>query len=130
MGNGPLDGYVREAGARGDPMKAPTSIAIVVACIAMTVLGHAQTVAVTGATVIDGTGKAPLSNAIVLITDGRIAAVGSAVTVTVPASATRIDARGKYVIPGLMDANLHLMLNIDLETLIRYEGRYDEIALE
>jgi imidazolonepropionase-like amidohydrolase len=50
--------------------------------------------------------------------------------VTIPASATRVDAAGKYVIPGLMDANVHLFLNLDLETLIKYEDRYDEIALE
>ena len=34
------------------------------------------------------------------------------------------------MIPGLMDANLHLYLNGDLESLIRYEGRYHEIGLE
>jgi hypothetical protein len=42
----------------------------------------------------------------------------------------QIDARGKYVIPGLTDANLHLFLNPDLETLIKYEDRYHEIVLE
>ncbi len=29
-----------------------------------------------------------------------------------------------------MDANVHLYLNLDLETLIKYEGRYHEIVLE
>ncbi|MCZ6539544.1 MAG: amidohydrolase family protein [Chloroflexi bacterium] len=91
---------------------------------------QAQTLAITGATIIDGTGNDPLSNGVVLITDGRITAVGTSREVTIPQSATRIDARGKYVIPGLMDANLHLFLNLDLETLILYEGRYHEIVLE
>lgn len=90
----------------------------------------AQTIAITGATVIDGTGKGPVNNGVVLIRDGRIAAVGTAERVTIPGSATRIDAAGKYVIPGLMDANLHLFLNGDLETLIKYEDRYHEIVLE
>jgi imidazolonepropionase-like amidohydrolase len=90
----------------------------------------AQTLAVTGGTVIDGTGAAPVRDAVVLIEAGRIRAVGPAAEVRIPADATRIDASGKYVIPGLMDANLHLFLNIDLETLIRYEGRYHEIVLE
>ncbi|MEP7384008.1 MAG: amidohydrolase family protein, partial [Gemmatimonadota bacterium] len=90
----------------------------------------AQTLAVTGATIIDGTGKAPLRDGVVLITDGRIVKVGTAREVQVPASARTVDARGKFVIPGLMDANLHLFLNGDLETLIKYEGRYDEVVIE
>jgi imidazolonepropionase-like amidohydrolase len=106
----------------------------VAAALAALVLGApalaAQTLAVTGATVIDGTGRPPIPDAVVLIRDGRIAAVGPAREVPVPAGATRIDARGRFVIPGLMDANLHLHLNVDLESLIRYEGRYHEIVLE
>ena len=90
----------------------------------------AQTLAVTGATIIDGTGKAPVRDGVVLITNGRITAVGAARDVQVPASVRTVDARGKFVIPGLMDANLHLFLNLDLETLIKYEGRYHEIAIE
>ncbi len=92
--------------------------------------GQGQTLAITGGTIIDGTGNDPLRNGVVVITDGRIAAVGPAGEVSIPGSATRIDAGGKYVIPGLMDANLHLFLNIDLETLIKYEDRYHEIVLE
>lgn len=90
----------------------------------------AQTLAVTGATIIDGTGKAPVRDGVVLITNGRITAVGAARDVQVPPSTRTVDARGKFVIPGLMDANLHLFLNLDLETLIKYEGRYHEIAIE
>src|SRR5512143_3015131 len=90
----------------------------------------AQDIAITGATVIDGTGKAPITDGVVVITNGRISAVGKAATVQVPTSTRTIDARGKYVIPGLMDANLHLFLNLDLETLIKYEGRYHEVAIE
>ena len=90
----------------------------------------AQTLAVTGGTVIDGTGAAPVSNGVVLITDGRITAVGAAGDVDVPAGATTIDAGGKFVIPGLMDGNLHLFLNGDLETLIKHEERLHEIVLE
>lgn len=62
----------------------------------------AQTVAITGATVYPVSGP-KLSNATVLIRDGRIAAVGSAVAV--PAGAKRIDAAGKWVTPGLIDGS-------------------------
>lgn len=90
----------------------------------------AQTLAIVGGTVIDGTGRAPIPNGVVLIRGERVAAVGPVAEVAIPAGATRIDARGKYLIPGLMDANLHLFLNADLETLIKYEDRYHEIVLE
>jgi imidazolonepropionase-like amidohydrolase len=93
-------------------------------------LAGAQTVAITGATVIDGTGRAPIADGVVVLRDGRVASLGAAREVTIPAGATRIDARGKFVIPGLMDANLHLYLNGDLESLIKYEDRYHEVALE
>ncbi|MYC87901.1 MAG: amidohydrolase family protein [Gemmatimonadales bacterium] len=89
-----------------------------------------QTLAVIGATVIDPLAEAPLEDGVVVMTDGRIAAVGPAGAVDVPAGTSVIDARGRYVIPGLMDANVHLYLNLDIETLIKYEGRYDEIVLE
>ncbi len=90
----------------------------------------AQILAVTGATLIDGTGREPVSDGVVLISDGRIAAIGSEREVAIPRAAKKLDARGKYLIPGLMDANTHLTFTIDLETMIKYEDRYDQIALE
>src|SRR5437588_4302371 len=60
----------------------------------------AQTIAITGGTVYPVSGP-KIENATVLIRDGKIAAVGS--NVTVPAGATRIDAAGKWVTPGLID---------------------------
>ena len=94
------------------------------------VLLRGQHTAITGATILDGTGSRPIRNGTVLIRGDRIESIGRAAEVTVPGAATRIDARGKWIIPGLMDANLHLYLNTDLETLIKYEGRYHEIVLE
>jgi imidazolonepropionase-like amidohydrolase len=60
----------------------------------------AQTIAITGGTVYPVSGP-KIENATVLIRDGRIAAVGA--NVAVPAGATRIDAAGKWVTPGLID---------------------------
>lgn len=111
-------------------LPAVRSAAFAAALLAATLPAAAQTTAVIGGTVIDATGRPPIPNGVVLIADGRITSVGPAATVTIPASATRIDATGKYVIPGLMDANLHLGLNIWLDDLIRFEDRYDEIILE
>ena len=60
----------------------------------------AQTIAITGGTVYPVSGP-KIDNATVLIRDGRIAAVGT--SVAIPAGATRIDATGKWVTPGLID---------------------------
>ena len=60
----------------------------------------AQTIAITGGTVYPVSGP-KIENATVLIRDGRIAAVGT--NVAIPAGATRIDAAGKWVTPGLID---------------------------
>jgi len=60
----------------------------------------AQTIAITGGTVYPVSGP-KIENATVVIRDGRIAAVGA--NVAVPAGATRIDASGKWVTPGLID---------------------------
>ena len=109
---------------------ARSAVAFAGLCLTLATSASSQSLAVTGATVIDGSGRAPIPDAVVLIQAGRITAVGPARDVVVPAAAVRIDARGKYLIPGLMDANLHLYLNGDLETLIKYEDRYHEIVLE
>ena len=60
----------------------------------------AQTIAITGGTVYP-VSSPKLENATILIRDGRIAAVGTAVAI--PAGAIRIDAAGKWVTPGLID---------------------------
>jgi imidazolonepropionase-like amidohydrolase len=60
----------------------------------------AQTIAITGGTVYPVSGP-KLEHATVVIRDGRIAAVGA--NVAVPEGATRIDASGKVVTPGLID---------------------------
>src|SRR2546423_11828147 len=60
----------------------------------------AQTIAITGGTVYPVSGP-KLTNATVLIRDGKIVAVGTAVAA--PADAVRIDAQGKWVTPGLID---------------------------
>jgi imidazolonepropionase-like amidohydrolase len=65
----------------------------------------APPVLITGATVLTGTGQR-LDDADVLLQDGKIAAVGSGLTAG--ADATRIDGRGKWVTPGLIDVHSHL----------------------
>jgi len=75
----------------------------------------ARVTAFTGARVIDGTDRAPITNATLLIRDGRIAAVGPAASVTVPAGAERVALTGKTVIPGLVNAHGHVGNTVGLE---------------
>jgi imidazolonepropionase-like amidohydrolase len=86
--------------------------------------------AIVGATVIDGTGGAPLKDATIVIDGRKIAAVGPRGRVTIPAGAREINVAGKYVIPGLMDANVHLVLGSSIEFIVRYEGRYEDLIEE
>lgn len=64
--------------------------------------------ALTGARVIDGTGRAPIENAAIVVSDGRISAVGPASEVTIPAGVPRIDLPGRTIMPGLVNAHGHL----------------------
>jgi imidazolonepropionase-like amidohydrolase len=73
--------------------------------------GASQTAApslvIRGATLIDGTGRAPVTNATVVVEGARITQV-TAQPVTPPAGAQVIDGRGKFLIPGLIDVHVHL----------------------
>jgi len=64
-----------------------------------------RNVALVGATVLTGTG-AQIDNGTVLIKDGRIAGVGQGLAV--PQGYETLDARGKWVTPGLIDTHSHL----------------------
>ncbi|HWG34108.1 MAG TPA: amidohydrolase family protein [Gemmatimonadaceae bacterium] len=79
------------------------------ACVTFVIVApaHAQTVAITGGTVYPVSGPA-IQNGTVLMRDGKIVAVGA--DVAVPAGAQRIDATGKIVTPGFIDASTTLGL--------------------
>ncbi len=66
-----------------------------------------ETVALAHATVIDGTGAAPVADATVLIRSGRIVSVNPG-NQAVPKEARVEDLTGKWIIPGLIDAHVHI----------------------
>lgn len=68
----------------------------------------ATTVVLDGGTLIDGTGKNPINNAVVVVEGGRIKAVGSRGQVPIPANATVIKTDGRTILPGLIDGHIHL----------------------
>ncbi len=69
----------------------------------------AGTVVLRAARVIDGTGAAPIQNGVVIITDDRIVAVGTESSVKVPAGARRVDLGDATLLPGFIDAHVHLI---------------------
>ncbi len=67
-----------------------------------------RTIAIVGATLIDGTGGEPVRDAAVLVEGNRIAAVGPRSSVDIPAEADVVEAEGRYLLPGLIDAHVHV----------------------
>jgi imidazolonepropionase-like amidohydrolase len=66
------------------------------------------TFALAGATVVDAAGGPAISDAAILIRDGRIAEVGPRADVQVPAGTPIADMKGKTIIPGLWDMHTHV----------------------
>jgi Amidohydrolase family len=64
--------------------------------------------AVQGGKLIDGTGREPIENAVIVIQSGRFRAVGNKNRVAIPADAEIIDVAGKTVLPGFIDGHGHL----------------------
>ena len=80
----------------------------------------------TGATLIDGTGAAPLDQAALLINGDIIEAVGAKNETPVPAEAEVIDIQGKYLLPGMIDTHIHMDLHGMTDTF--QENLVDEVT--
>jgi imidazolonepropionase-like amidohydrolase len=81
--------------------------------------GADPVIAIVGATLIhpEREGSAGVArNATLIISGNKIQAVGPAATTKVPLGATRIDGRGKWVVPGLIDSHVHFFQSGDLYT--------------
>ncbi|MDX6231429.1 MAG: hypothetical protein QOH68_380 [Nocardioidaceae bacterium] len=96
-----------------------------------------QTTAVTGTTLIDGHGGTPVPSATVVFEDGRFVAAGPADSTPIPAGALVIDGSGKWMIPGFVNGNVHLLdgwtfmvKSGTIEYLARWEGRFVEVIEE
>jgi imidazolonepropionase-like amidohydrolase len=67
-------------------------------------------VTIVSATLIDGTGTEPLPDSIVVVSGEKIAAVGKRGEVKIPPGAERIEAQGKYLLPGMIDLHTHMFV--------------------
>ena len=70
-----------------------------------------MTTAIIGARLIDGTGKKPIDEAVILIKENKITGVGKGIDI--PKDAKVINAEGKTLLPGLIDSHVHICNNGD-----------------
>jgi imidazolonepropionase-like amidohydrolase len=97
---------------------ARTVITLLCAMAALTLVraqGRPPVRAFTGARVFEGSDRAPLENAILIVKDGRIEAVGPVGRITIPEGAERVSVAGKWIIPGLVNAHGHVGNTVGLE---------------
>jgi len=66
-----------------------------------------QTIAIVGATLIDGNGGEAVSNSVVIVKGTTIESVGTEGNVDIPEGVEIIDAKGLTLMPGLIDAHYH-----------------------
>jgi hypothetical protein len=70
-------------------------------------VAHGQTIAILGGVIVDlsnyGRSSSDVIDAVVVIRNGKITAVGPASQVRIPSDATRINAHGMFLVPGLID---------------------------
>ena len=94
------------------------SVAALLSCLILVFssaqLASAQVTAFVGGRLIDGTGSV-IENGTLVIDGGRIVAAGPAST-AVPAGATRVDVRGKTLLPGLVNAHGHVAATTGLRS--------------
>lgn len=86
-----------------------------------------------GAELVDVVSGRITSGANVLVRSGEILAAGAATEVPIPADAEVVDVSGRYLLPGFMDGNVHLLPWPSwtyIEFLARYEDRFHEIIAE
>ncbi|MDE0157865.1 MAG: amidohydrolase family protein [Gammaproteobacteria bacterium] len=88
-----------------------SSIAVLILLTAfIPVANAAGATAIVGGTIVDLADKAPIENAVIVVEDERIAAIGAAGKVNIPEDAEQIDVKGTWLIPGLMNMHVHLGL--------------------
>ena len=82
---------------------------VLIALFAAIAPAFAGQLAITNVTVIDGTGGPNTSNQSVLVKDGVITRIEDSSTFDPPADADRLDGSGKFLMPGWIDAHIHLV---------------------
>ncbi|MFD8567998.1 amidohydrolase family protein [Streptomyces sp. NPDC059639] len=80
---------------------------------------HAGDLVVEGGTLLDPATGDVTEDAVVVIREGVVRASGARDTVDVPEGAPRLDAQGQWVLPGLVDAHIHLNTAAEAQDAVR-----------
>ena len=83
---------------------------VTTSAFAQTNLRPDRPVAVVGGMLLDGHAAEPVHHSVVVFENGRITAVGTRDDTPIPGNAVIIDAGGRTVLPGLIDAHIHIDL--------------------
>jgi hypothetical protein len=109
-----------------------TGLAIAACTSALIGIGQAQTLVLQGGTLIDGTGRPPVENSVIVIEGNRFKAIGRAGEVAVPSDAQVVDLKGKTILPGFIDGHCHLesfwgelYLHLGVTTCVEIETQQD-----
>ena len=86
-----------------------TALAVSVNVAAAQEAKGSGTVVLRAARIIDGTGAAPITNGVVVVTEDKIVAVGAQGSVAIPAGARMIDLGDATLLPGFIDAHTHII---------------------
>lgn len=70
-------------------------------------------IAISGGMLLDGTGAPPVQDAVVVVRDGRVACAGARAECPLEPEWEVLDARGRWVIPGLIDSHIHWQIWYD-----------------
>jgi imidazolonepropionase-like amidohydrolase len=95
-------------------MRKTQIVSVLAILLAFAATAGAQVTAFVGGRVIDGTGRV-IDNGTVIVNGASITAVGPAST-PIPAKATRVDLKGKTILPGLVNAHGHVAATVGLQS--------------
>src|SRR5438128_8036383 len=87
------------------------SLFLALSCAALP--AAAENIVFQGARLIDGTGKPPVENSVVVVEGDRITAVGAAGKTSAPKGARVVDLRGRTIVPGFINGHGHVGLVVD-----------------
>jgi imidazolonepropionase-like amidohydrolase len=82
------------------------AVVVFAAVVLLGAAAHAQTLVLTHAALIDGTGAAPQRDVTIVMENGRIREIGPGLAA--PANASVIDLTGKFVVPGIINGHGHV----------------------
>ena len=99
------------------------SRSVMAALVAVALAGgaSAETTVLRHFTLIDGTGRVPVADQALVMTDGKLSWVGPDAKLKAPAGATVENLAGKFVMPGLIDNHVHLGLVNGITQDLKYQ---------